>query len=450
MIIRKNNIQESSFLLLGIVIIEGFISIGVEIFAIRQMVPYVGSNILNTSIIIGIFLLFLSFGYYKGGIVRNHHEKVLLNNLLNSALLICIGLSTVFLSWFFSWFVSLGNLYGLVIFCLLIIAPVTFFLGQTIPIITNFMKNTHYAKMNGTLLFVSTLGSFLGSILTSVLLLNFMGLKGTLFVYMVLLIGLIMVLSYYVKLKKWLFYIRMTFIVMLTFGLNVPNMYLYSNEYSSVKIAQRGGVNYLSINHSFSSSYDKTSNNSTFEYIHVLQNMIASMGKKKKKILVIGAGGFTLSLNDNINEYTYVDVDRDLKEYVEKYFLQKKINAQFIVSDIRYYFTQIKEKYDVIVLDAFSNKHSIPSFLLTHDFFLEIKKHLTFNGALLINFIGNSSFANKYTQHFNQTVHKEYNCLVNALKRENKTTNMVYECYCKNDDIVYTDNHINLLELAFF
>lgn len=54
-------------LLYGILILEGFVTISVEILTIRQLIPFYGNSVIITSIIIGIFLLFLAFGYWRGG-----------------------------------------------------------------------------------------------------------------------------------------------------------------------------------------------------------------------------------------------------------------------------------------------------------------------------------------------------------------------------------------------
>ncbi len=443
-------IKDSKRLLFLIVLIEGFISIGVEIFAIRQVVPYVGSNILNTSIIIGVFLLFLSFGYYKGGTIVKDFEKILLNNLINSSILVSLGLSSLYLSWHFSLFENIGNIYGLIAFVFLVVAPITYLLGQTIPIITNFIKYNDNSKINGTLLFLSTVGSFVGSILTSTVLLNYLGVQNTLLVYVFMLCILIFILQKYINLNKIYFYSRVALIFLITLIVNFRDIYGYSNEYSNVNLYEdKNKVRYLNINNSFSSSFNPVTKNSNFKYILKMQDYIKSIDEKKSKnILVIGAGGFTISLNDKINKYTYIDIDEDLKDFSEKYLLKQKINGKFLVDDIRYHFTKDKTKYDIIVLDAFSNNITIPTFLLTQNFFNQIDKHLNTDAILLINFIGSPKFKNAYSRHFNQTVNTLFNCTVEPLEYNISRTNIIYSCVSKIDNVVYTDNKINVLELA--
>mgnify|MGYP003548929122 FL=1 len=77
------------------------------------------------------------------------------------------------------------------------------------------------------------------------------------------------------------------------------------------------------------------------DYINFLnRNFIDTMpADKTYKILVLGAGGFTLGLNDAHNDYTFVDIEHTLKEVSEKHFLRRKLtpNKKFVVADASHY-----------------------------------------------------------------------------------------------------------------
>ena len=66
-----------------------------------------------------------------------------------------------------------------------------------------------------------------------------------------------------------------------------------------------------------------------FPYIrYIEENFLATIpAGEKKQILVLGAGGFTLGRDDDVNNYTYVDVDKTLLPLSEKYFLNKKLGG---------------------------------------------------------------------------------------------------------------------------
>ena len=85
-----------------------------------------------------------------------------------------IGLSYTFISLIFfaaTLKFHLPFILSLTIYLLLILAPVVYLLGQTIPITTNlFNQQLRVGKISGHALFFNTVGSFLGAIITSVVL----------------------------------------------------------------------------------------------------------------------------------------------------------------------------------------------------------------------------------------------------------------------------------------
>ena len=192
----KTEYTISIFFLYFLLFIEGFVSIAVEILTIRQLTPFVGSSVIVTSLIIGIFLLFLSFGYWRGGLYQNKFIPVLKKNFIWAALFIGFGLSYLFLDSFFNlanYLPTQNSLVILTLYLLVITAPMVYFLGQTIPITMNLAKKE---KMVGTIgskvLFLNTLGSFLGSVLTTLLLIDFLGVAATVFINFGLMIILVL------------------------------------------------------------------------------------------------------------------------------------------------------------------------------------------------------------------------------------------------------------------
>jgi predicted membrane-bound spermidine synthase len=460
----KNN-QNNHYIFI-IIFLEGFISIGIELLAIRTTIPYIGSNIVNTSIIIGIFLLFLSLGYYYGGTIKDKFEEKLLQNLTKAAFIFVIGTNVIFLDTFFLMlFKNVNPIFSLMIYNLIIIGPIIFLLGQTIPIVINFLNIDNISKTNSIVLFLSTLGSFLGSILTTLLLFNFFGVDYTIFIFafvFVLLICLILFLLWNQKIIKQTIYIARyifgsIFIIYISFTNIIINKYIYQNNYSSTQIMEHNSIKYLIINNSLSASFNKETNNSEFDYIKFIQNEIQNNSKYNNhglNILIIGSGGFTISLPDTKNNYTYIDIDKNLKEEVEKHFLKSQINHNFIGEDIRKYLLYTKEKYDIIVMDVYNNNHTIPQYLITKEFFENINKHIKDDGKIYLNIISNLN--SKYANHINQTINKTLNCYSFVLHYDNysitipnKDYNIIYNCN-KNDNIIYTDNLTNILETNNF
>ena len=67
-------------------------------------------------------------------------------------------------------------------------------------------------------------------------------------------------------------------------------------------------------------------------YIERMHRLIVDeLRLKNKQILVLGAGGFTLSAGDRANQYTYVDIDPTIRAIAERDFLKAPINGDFVV-----------------------------------------------------------------------------------------------------------------------
>lgn len=110
-----------------------------------------------------------------------------------------------------------------------------------------------------------------------------------------------------------------------------------------------------------------------------------------QRILVIGGGVFTLpmalvSALPNA-EVDVVELDEGLEPIATDYFgLQSNNRLHLIFGDGREYIERTKQKYDLIILDVFSEL-SIPRQFLTVEFMNLLRKHLTKGGAAAVNII---------------------------------------------------------------
>ncbi|CAA6813030.1 MAG: Spermidine synthase [uncultured Campylobacterales bacterium] len=429
-------------LLFIIVCVEGFISLGIELIAIRQIVPFAGSNILNTSIIIGFFLLSLSLGYYRGGLVNKNYLEKLSLNLTITFIIFSIGISYFFILFLF--YLVPNILLGVLAFSVLVIIPSIYFLGQTIPLATNFFKD-NISRVSGTLLFLSTIGSFLGAICTSAILMNYIGVNNTIVFFSFLIFLLLAIINIYLKRIGYLFIFAFFFLFFVTIN-QYP--FLSNNMHSNIEIFEENNTTrILSINNSIASSFDIDTINTTFTYILKIQDIIKNHLKiKESNILVIGAGGFTVSLNDTLNNYTYVDIDKKLKEISERYFLKKNINGSFIPMEIRYFFNKYPNlKYKVIVLDAFTNRFSVPSALLTNEFYKQVSDRLIDDGYVFINVVGDPTFGNSFSLKSYNTILNNFNCMTIPIGFKTNS-NILYICRKKQSQEIYSDNRINLFD----
>ncbi|MDP3559197.1 MAG: fused MFS/spermidine synthase [Legionellaceae bacterium] len=444
-------------LLLAILLLEGFITISVEILTIRQLIPFYGNSVVITSIIIGIFLLFLALGYWRGGINRRNVFQCLSRNFLLSMLWIGCGLSYLFIALFFQVVVvyfSVPLILSLCLYLLLVLAPIVYWLGQTVPLTTTlFSQEKGVASISGSALFLSTVGSFLGAIVTSLIFFQYLGVAWTVVINAGLLFILAAGVQLYNKCLSWQMLLLGLILIPIK-NLNVTTeqkLFVASNNYGNYQIVQTPKHRVFRINESNSSGM--TSDQHIFAYGEFIRDVLfKQLGLNNKDILILGSGGFSLTAaGTNHNRVTYVDIDPTIKPLAEKYFLKQPINGEFIAQDARQFLNSKHTLYDVIISDVYSHKMAIPPSLLTREYFQQLSNHLHSNGLLIINVIAHPLFQDVFSQRWDNTVHSVFShCVIVPLNFNVVSSNVIYICSkIKPDESVYTDN-LNTATFDYF
>lgn len=461
---NKNNTMSIGLASLFLLIfIEGFVSISVEILTIRQLIPVVGNSVIVTSIIIGMFLLFLALGYYRGGFYRKDYINLLQRNLTIAAVILGVGLSYIFIDALFTFMHDVLNVHALtslVLYLLLVTAPLIFLLGQTVPITTNLFRNQqHVGTISGNVLFLSTLGSFLGSIFTAAVLMNFFGVAWTVFINYLALLGLIILLQFNLR-ERWLRLIIVGAVSVLTFILNVDierGSFVRTNHYGNYRLitdfedANYGAGRLLSLNGSASSFLNK--DNKGFKYLEMIKKIVFDdLNFRNKDILVMGAGGFSFSAEHNYgNRITYNDIDKAIKEVAENGFVNK-VNGKFVAEDARKFLMGKNKAYDLIITDVYNNYHSIPFYLLTREHMMNIRTAIKDNGWAIFNIIARPSLDGKYSKRVDNTIRAVFPSCMAIPVSFTSLANIIYVCKKSdhdNDRTIYTDN-LNTVTLDFY
>jgi spermidine synthase len=448
------------FMILLIILLEGFVTISVEILTIRQLMPSVGNSVVVTSLIIGVFLLFLAYGYRRGGEYTTGYREKLKINFMIAAGFTGIGLSYMFITIFFTSaqsFLKLHSLLTLTLYLLIVIAPIVYLLGQTVPITVNLFKQEAgktIGSVSGKVLHLSTIGSFLGAVLTTLVLINYLGVAWTVVVNFSMLILLVILLIDNFKRDIWLVLLLCAgVIVVADFNLSTERYaFIKTTPYGNYHVTKYDDGKVLLINDSSSSFINGKGEG--FEYIERIKKILFhDLGFRHKKILVLGAGGFTLSAGGQYdNEFTYVDIDDRIKSIVEKHFLNN-IKGEFHAEDARTYVKHTMQLYDAIISDVYSNKMTIPAHLLTREHFQAIKNRLTPNGVAIFNVIARPTLEDAYSKRMDNTLRSVFHsCMVMPITYSSSIANLLYICNKlprETDQQVYTDNK-NSSTMDFF
>ncbi len=430
-----------------ILLAEGFASVSLQVFIMRQLVPFAGSNVIISSLVIGIFLAFLALGYHTGGSRTKNQLKTLKNNMIYSAILISIGFSYLFMELFFILSKDIiGNtMIEITIYLLLFLAPPVFLLGQTMPLLTNFMKEQRVSETTGLALSVNTIGSVLGSIVTSLIFISYFGMAWTLVIDVAILCSLSIYLSD--KNKRSTIIFTSTFIISLCYVVNKPieqGKFLVTNEYANYSIKEDEKGIALILNNSHASGID--SNGMPFKYATTIRTMMTGLGIEDSDILVLGAGGFTISRGDKSNRYKYIDIDPALKRIAENYILKRRINGEVEFTDARIYLDRNEDKVDAIIVDLFTHRESMPWHVTTKEFMTKLSNTLNDDGYVFFNIISKKRFSDPFSQAIDNTITSTFNYCYKTpvFLKGTDFLNLVYACKKNGENDskkIYIDNY---------
>ncbi len=412
-----------------IIFIEGYVVLSSELLAIRQVMPYVGGGTDTTSIIIAAVLLPLAVGYYAGGKFKPKYNllgkkitirRKLLQNIFISTFFLVIGLSFIFVHDFFDFsflYFGLSRLAITAIYSLIFLVFPVFLLAQTIPLASNFFRNETLSLATGKMLFFSTIGSLMGAIFSTLVLMATIGVNLTVTITILCLCVLYFLLS---KKKISVPAIIILLLAGVSFHINSDYMMgragiIESNQYHTIQMSEYGNNNRLmTLNNAPAAGYNPNGE-LPFPYMQFIQkNFVQPLATQadKKSILVIGAGGFTLGLQDRKNDYVFIDIDGALKDVSEKYLLKQKLspNKEFHALPARGYLQQTSKqnkKFDLIVIDTYLGLH-IPEHLVTKEFFDTVKGSLNDNGVVAMNIIASPTFTNTFSVNIDNTIRSAF------------------------------------------
>ena len=450
--------------LMFLIFLNGYISLSLELVVLRYLSFWVGSSAIITSIIMGMFLGFMSLGYFLGNARRvknsNIYKIVGLSFFVIAAISLAAG-SFPLISEYFSLMYMAGARSSVVqtfIFSVVLLSVGPFLFGFNTTLMSRLLS-ADKSNQTGVIMAMDTIGSVLGSLLTTLILMPLIGVNNT--VIVICGAGVIGALMMWRRWYMW----------PLALGLMVFTAYINSNWYqrtrfaitvnnsnSTIQIAPINNGRILYMNSLPMSLYFPDTRMSA-EYInYVNDTFIYSMPTdERRRILILGAGGFTAGLNDTFHDYTYVDIEPTLKEISETQFLGEKLtpNKKFVVQDASQFLKNTDRMYDLIMLDVYSNSYQVPESLITAEFMMRIKARVAPGGIVVMNIVSSPAFDDEYSRVFDNTFNSvfSHNTSRNVIgdfnpwqKTGNEPSNIIYVWYNReNSGRIYDVNNSSVL-----
>ena len=405
----------------------------------------------------GAFLGFMSLGYWLGNLPRiriRNIRKILCASFLFIAGLALFAASFPFVTTYFALMYQAGITSGVAqtfVYSFVFLSVGPFLFGFNTTLLSRLLQ-VRNSNNTGNIMAVDTIGSVIASMATTLIMMPFLGVNYT--VGLVILLGCVCALMAYRRTYVWIIaaalmifggYVNSDYVQYSKYGI------LVNNSNSTISVSEYGDVRVLDMNRLAMSMYDKQTGDGAPYINFINDNFVYNLPTDKpRKILVLGAGGFTLGVRDTFHEYTFVDIEPTLKDVSEKHFLGQKLtaNKKFIVQDASQFLKNTPEQYDIILLDVYSNSFQVPEGLITTEFMGRIKSRIAPNGVVLMNVIESPSFSDAYTRVFDNTFHSVFTHntsrqIIDQINpwRSDDIANIVYIYFnVENDGRIYTIN----------
>lgn len=405
----KSSIQPKN--LYFVVFISGMCSLAVEMAASRLLGNVFGSSNLVWASIIGLILIYLTVGYFVGGrwADKDPRPEVFYQILLwaGCSVVIIPIVSKPILRFAADAFdqLQLGVLAGSFISVLILLAIPMILMGTASPFAIRLsMDDTgHSGQVSGRIYAISTIGSFIGTFIPTLLSIPLIGTYRTFVLFGFILILVAWLAYFKLKgLKASLPYFALVLLAIILFiiggsgGIKKTAGQVYEAEsaYNYIQVLQSDGITMLRLNEGqgVHSAYspDVESFNGPWEQFLVgpFFNQAPYTRDQVKSIAIVGlAGGTTARAATKAFGPIPIDgweIDPKIVEVGQNYFDMNEPNLTVYTEDGRYGLSHSTRKYSLIAIDAYRPPY-IPAHLTTVEFFQQVYDHLEDDGVAAIN-----------------------------------------------------------------
>lgn len=397
--------------LLFTVFISGMATLGAELTAGRLIGNVFGTSNLVWASIIGLILIYLAFGYHLGGKWADKNPTPLAMYRILAWAAFTIGLvpyvAVPVLRSAAGAFeaLSVGVMAGsFVAVLVLFIVPITL-LGTISPFAIRLsMDDTAKSgQVAGQIYAVSTLGSFIGTFLPTLITIPTIGTRLTFILFAMILLAVALVgLARYASRREMLKLIWMPVaLALIAFAFsnsalkqNTGQVYETESAYNYIQVQEQDGYMLLRLNdgQGVHSIYhpDILFYNGPWEQFLVGPYFYTDRSPddiKSMAIIGLAAGTAARQATAVYGADIQIDgfeIDGQIVEVGREYFDMNMPNLNVIVGDGRLGLDRSQVKYDIIAIDAYRPPY-IPAHMTTLEFFEICASHLTDSGVLTLN-----------------------------------------------------------------
>ncbi|MBK7450585.1 MAG: fused MFS/spermidine synthase [Anaerolineales bacterium] len=397
--------------LLFTVFISGMTTLAAELAAGRLIGNVFGTSNLVWASIIGLILIYLTLGYFLGGKWADKNPtplamyRILAWAAFTVALVPYVAVPVLRYAADAFQALSVGILAGsFIVVLILFIVPITL-LGTISPFAIRLsMEDAATAgQTSGQIYAVSTLGSFIGTFLPTLIFIPTIGTTKTFLVFGLFLLFVALAgLGKFASRNEMLKLIWMPIVLVIIAAIfanqslkkNTGQVYETESEYNYIQVQELNGYTLLRLNdgQGIHSIYHPEQNyyNGPWELFMVGPYFYENRSPDDiKHMAIVGLAAGTAARQATLvyGEDLLIDgfeLDSKIVEVGYKYFHMGSPNLNVVIGDGRLNLDRSQEKYDIIAVDAYRPPY-IPPHMTTLEFFEICASHLAENGVLTLN-----------------------------------------------------------------
>ena len=368
------------FALGAILLAEGWASLGTEILALRRMVPWAGSSVDVTSVLLAVYLAALAGGYRRGGrlAASGDPRPRLALRLAAASAWAAFWLADPGIGLVFS--LPLPPLLQAAVYSILGIAPVGWLLAESVLLAHACAPRRDPSETAGGVFALSTVGNVAGALGATFLLLPTLGLAAATLAVVAapaaaallasrrnVPVAALLIAGCWPASDLWV----------------EATEYVARNAYADYRFVEVDDSRLLIVNNQMASRHN--SEGRGWDYAELFERTLCEAGETRT--LVLGAAGMTIGRGAPCElDLTFVDVDPAQQSISAEFLgLPEGSAGQFAGSDARAFLREDPGGWSAIVVDVFSNPLSTPQHLLTAEFYRLVRAKLDDGGSLYVN-----------------------------------------------------------------
>ncbi len=390
--------------LIATAIVCGALVMVIEILGSRVIGPFFGVSLFVWTSLITVTLVALAVGYAVGGVLSDRwpspaslYSLILAAGLL--ALLIPL-LKAMVLKAALGWGLRVGALAS----SLVLFGPSLFLLGCVSPYLVKIAAREvrNIGRTVGLFYALSTMGSFLGTVLAGFVLIAYF--RVSLIFTVIGTVLIVLSAGYFLLFRRKAVTVAAIVLPLLLWpsqgvrektredGTLVTRVADRDTYYGNLKVVDYtgGGLHDrdLLIDGLVQGGVDVSTMMSLYEYSYFLEFLPYGMNPNGKTCLVIGLGaGLIPTWYEQRGIRTdVVDIDPDVGALAREYF-GFSISGDVFVEDARYFLNRTDRRYDYVILDVF-NGDTTPGHVLSLEALQVLRRRMSDRGILAINLIG--------------------------------------------------------------